>query len=64
MCSSDLFMGKYIGHETLIRKYEMAMTGFDAAMHAYEVATARIDRARVDANEAAIKKGQQQKPEF
>lgn len=61
---SMAFDSKYVGQDTLIRNYQVRMEGFAAALHAGKVARGIIDKEQVIANEALIKKGQQQKPEF
>jgi hypothetical protein len=52
------------GPGTLVGSYEEHMMGFDAIIRASKEAGVIIDKAQVDAGAAAIKKGQQQKPEF
>lgn len=52
------------GPKTLVTGHETRMTGFDAALHGAKVAGAIIGKIQTDAKEAAIKKGQQQKPAF
>ena len=54
----------YKGGETLVTHYVVEMTGFDATARAVKIAGGLIDKANADASAAAIKKGQQQKPEF
>jgi hypothetical protein len=58
------FDGTYVGRETLIRNYKVRMEGFDMAMRENKISRAIINKEQAAASEAAIKKGQQQKPEF
>lgn len=50
--------------DMLVKGYEFQLLGLDASIRAFNASKAYIEKARADANEAAIKKGQQQKPDF
>jgi hypothetical protein len=52
----------YAGPGTLIKNYTTHMTGLDATMRALDAAKGIVDKAQAEAQGAAIKKGQQQKP--
>jgi len=54
----------YAGPATLIKNYTTHMTGLDATIRAYDAAKGIVDKAQAEASGAAIKKGQQQKPEL
>jgi hypothetical protein len=52
----------YAGPGTLIKDYTTHMTGLDATIRALDAAKVIVDKAQAEASEAAITKGQQQKP--
>ena len=54
----------YAGPGTLIKNYTTHMTGLDATIRALDAAKGIVDKAQAEASGAAIKKGQQQKPEL
>ena len=54
----------YAGPGTLIKNHTTHMTGLDATIRALDAAKGIVDKAQAEASGAAIKKGQQQKPEL
>jgi hypothetical protein len=58
------FDSKYVGRETFISSYTVYMNGFDAVIRALKTSKAIVDQAQADESKTAIKKGQQQKPDF
>jgi hypothetical protein len=54
----------YAGPGTLVRSYQIDMIGYDATLRALTSATAIIEKAQATANDAAMKKAQQQKPDL
>jgi hypothetical protein len=56
--------GGNAGPNTLVNSYQTHLIGFDVASRASTDSNAIIDKARADASAAAIKKGQQQRPDF
>ena len=55
---------KYDGPGTLIKSYTTHMTGLDATVRALDAAKGIVDKAQEEASGAAIKKGQQPKPDL
>ena len=56
--------GVYAGPGTLVNGYLTHLIGFEAASRAANDSNAIIEKAQADASAAAIKKGQQQKPDL
>ena len=54
----------YAGPETLIKNHTTHMTGLDATIRALDAAKGIVDKAQAEASGAAVKKGQQQKPDL
>lgn len=54
----------YAGPGTLIKNYTTHMTGLDATIRAFDAAKGIVDNAQAEASGAAIKKGQQHKPDL
>ena len=52
------------GRNELINSYNTTMIGFDAIIQSFDAAKGIIDKARAEASGAAIKQGQQQKPDL
>jgi hypothetical protein len=54
----------YAGPGTIIKNYTTHMTGLDATIRALDSAKGIVDKAQAEAKGAAIKNGQQQKPDL